>query len=53
MIAATSLFIQRERKTLQCQLDLAHAHADLNVNDEKELYDEEQRWEPSAAEFMA
>ena len=30
VIAATYLCIYRERETLQCQLDLAHAHADIN-----------------------
>ena len=53
MIKATSLCSQRERETLQFQFDLAHAHAELNVNDEEELQDEEQEWDPAAAEFMA
>ena len=30
VIAETSLCIQRDRETLQHQLDLVHAHADLN-----------------------
>ena len=30
MIVATSLYRHRERETLQFQLDLAHAHAELN-----------------------
>ena len=30
VIAATSLCIYRDRETLQCQLDLAHTHAELN-----------------------
>ena len=40
MIAATSLCSQRERETLQYQLDLAHVHADLNGNYEEESQDE-------------
>ena len=38
---------------LQCQLDLAHAHAELHGNYEEELQDEEQEWYPAAEEFMA
>ena len=53
MITATSLCSQRERETLQCQLDLVHAHTDFNLNDEEELQDEEQEWDPAAAEFLA
>ena len=52
MIATTSLCRQRERETLQCQLDLAHA-PEINGNYEEESQDEEQEREPSAAEFMA
>ena len=50
---AASFCRQRKRETLQCQLDLVHAHADLNGNYEEESQDEEQEWDPSAAEFMA
>ena len=54
MIEATYLHRQRERETLQRQLELAHAHADLNGNIfyEEESQDEEQEWDPAAAEFM-
>ena len=31
VIVETSLCRQRDRETLQCQLDLAHVHTDLNV----------------------
>ena len=44
--------MQRERDTLHCQLDLAHAHTELNVNDKEELQDEEQECDPAVAEFM-
>ena len=52
MIAANYLCRQRKRETLKCQLDLAHVDAELNGNDEGELQDEEQEWDPSAAKFM-
>ena len=43
VLEATSLCRQRERETLQCQLDLVHAHVELNGGniDEEESQDEE------------
>ena len=55
VIVTTSLRRQRERDNLQRQLDLVHVNAELNgVNvDKEESQDEEQEWDPDAAEFMA
>ena len=55
VLAATSLRRQREREILQRQLDLAHAHVELNGKNvhEEESQDEEQEWDPAVAEFMA
>ena len=50
VIAATYLRRKRERETLQRKLDLAYAHAEIN---RIHLQDEEQEWDPAAAEFMA
>ena len=32
---------------------MAQVHAEINGNDEEDSQDEEQEWDPSAAEFMA
>ena len=54
VIAATYLRRHRERETLQRQLELAHAHVELNGDnvDGEKLQDEEQEWDPAVAEFM-
>ena len=54
VIAKTSLYRQRDRETLQRQLDLAHEHAELNgkIDFEEEFQDKEQEWDPDVAEFM-
>ena len=54
VIAATYLCRQRYKETLQRQIDLAHAHTELNGKsvDKKKSQAEEQEWDPAATELM-